>query len=422
MIQVVEPLARAARARWVAQVMPGEVAPNDHGEHEERAPYEVYPLELAPEHTERFYGGASNGALWPLLHDVGVPPRYSDADWRSYVEANERFADRAVQAARDRGTGRPVFLIHDYHLLLAPRLIRERSPQATVAQFLHVPWPRPETFLASPWAQALLDGMAGNDLVGLNAEAYAQSARALLAERGVEVEAFAAGIDAAALATQARSVEVEREQARLALELGDRRVVVSVDRSDYTKGIAERLRAIHLLLQRRPELRGRVVFVQIVSPSRTSIDEFAAVVDQARRLAHEINQACGDAGREPILLETERVSQAMLVALYGLADICVVSSLRDGMNLVAKEYVACRRQDDGCLVLSCQTGAAERLTEAVPVDPADTGGFAAALASALEMPIAEQRRRMGELRRRVLSENVYWWGARLFARIGELRP
>lgn len=288
-----------------------------------------------------------------------------------------------------------------------------------MAQFLHVPWPPPQTFLASPWAEALLDGLAGNVLLGLNAEVYARNARPLLEERGVKVEAFPAGIDAAGLASQARSPEVAHERARLARELGDRRVVLSIDRSDYSKGIPERLRAINLLLQRRPELHGRVVFVQIVSPSRTSIDEFAAVVEEARRLTCEINEAYGDAGWVPVLLETEHVSQAVLVALYGLADICAVSSLRDGMNLVAKEYVACR-QDDGCLVLSCRTGAAERLKEAVSVEPTDTEGFAAALAFALEMPIAEQRRRMGDLRRRVLSENVYWWGARLFARIGEL--
>jgi glycosyltransferase involved in cell wall biosynthesis len=201
---------------------------------------------------------------------------------------------------------------------------------------------------------------------------------------------------------------------------GEAPIVVSVDRSDYAKGIAARLAAIRRLLERRAELRGRVVFVQVVSPSRLELPEFAAVAAEARHLTGEINRLYGDAAWQPVRLHAERVPHRQILALYRLADACVVSSLRDGMNLVAKEYVACRGGDDGCLILSRHTGAAERMPEALLVDPTDVGGFADTLADALAGLRDGRCSGLRELRARVLAENVHWWGGAIFARIAGL--
>ncbi len=416
MLEVVEPLARAARMEWVAQVPPGGASEPEQGE-----PYRLHPLTLAPGCADAF-GAAANGALWPLLHDVGVAPRYSEAAWSGYVEANHRFAELAIAVAERRGHDAPVFFLQDYHLLLVSALLRRRFPRATIAQFLHVPWPAPEVLAASPWAAPICAGLAGNDLVGLNGERWAGHAAVALGPLGVRVEAFPAGIDAAGLASQAATPEVTAEVERLQAELraGERAIVVSVDRSDYSKGIAARLFAIQRLLERRADLRGRVVFVQVVSPSRLELEEFAAVSVEARRLAGEINRAHGDAAWQPIRLHAERVPHTRILALYRLADACVVSSLRDGMNLVAKEYVACRGGDDGCLILSRHTGAAERMTEALLVEPTDVGAFADALGEAVAGLLDGRRLGLRELRGRVLAENVYWWGAAIFARIAGL--
>ena len=434
MLEVVEPLARAARAEWVVQEQAGGAGELDAGE-----PYRLHEVTLEPGCAEAF-GAAANGALWPLLHDVGVAPRYAEAAWAGYVEANRRFAEVAIAVAERRGHEAPVFFLQDYHLLLVSERLRQRFPRATIAQFLHVPWPAPEVFAASPWAASIGAGLGGNDLLGVNGERWAAHAAASLASRaslaslapaGVRVEAFPAGIDAAGLASQAAAPEVTAEVERLRAELraGERAIVVSVDRSDYAKGIAARLEAIRRLLERRAELRGRVVFVQAVSPSRLELPEFAAVAAGARRLTDEINRRYGDAAWQPVRLLAERVPHRQILALYRLADACVVSSLRDGMNLVAKEYVACRGGDDGCLILSRHTGAAERMPEALLVDPTDVGGFADTLADALAGLLDGRRSGLRELpglpglrglRARVLTENVHWWGGAIFARIAGL--
>jgi trehalose-6-phosphate synthase len=422
MLEVVEPLARAARAAGVVQGQAGGAGELDEGE-----PYRLHALTLEPGCAAAF-GAAANGALWPLLHDVGVAPRYAEAAWSGYVEANHRFAERAIAVAERRGHEAPVFFLQDYHLLLVSELLRRRFPRATIAQFLHVPWPAPEVLAASPWAAPICAGLGGNDLVGLNSERWAGHAAAslapgaALARAGVRVEAFPAGIDAAGLASQAAAPEVTAELERLRAELraGERAIVVSVDRSDYAKGIAARLAAIRRLLERRAELRGRVVFVQVVSPSRLELPEFAAVAAEARHLTGEINRLYGDAAWQPVRLHAERVPHRQILALYRLADACVVSSLRDGMNLVAKEYVACRGGDDGCLILSRHTGAAERMPEALLVDPTDVGGFADTLADALAGLRDGRCSGLRELLARVLAENVHWWGGAIFARIAGL--
>ncbi len=385
---------------------------------------------LSHEEVERYYEGYANGVLWPLFHyaTARLPDALNDLD--AYEAVNERFAD-AIAARHRPGD---LVWIHDYQLMRVPALLRERVPDARIGFFLHIPFPSSEIFRSLPHRERLLEGLVGADLVGFHTAAYvrhfASSALRLLGAttevdrlrwRGREVRlgAFPMGIDAAAFDALARTEEVlalaERHRANGA------RLVVGVDRLDYTKGIPQRLLAFEALLRRHPELRGEVRLVQVAVPSRANVGAYRELRNEVDALVGRIHGEFATPSWSPIHYLYRGLSQPEIVALYRAADVLAVTPLRDGMNLVAKEFVASRPDGDGVLVLSELAGAAAEMSEAVLVNPYDVEAMADALHRALEMPQEERHTRMAFLRERVASHDVHWW-ARTFVAVLEKTP
>ncbi|HEX9049040.1 MAG TPA: bifunctional alpha,alpha-trehalose-phosphate synthase (UDP-forming)/trehalose-phosphatase [Anaeromyxobacter sp.] len=398
--------------------------------HRRLAALRLEALPLSAEEIARYYEGYANAVLWPLFHYAVA--RLPDAlgDLEAYEAVNARFAD-AIAARHRPGD---LVWIHDYQLMRVPALLRERVPDARIGFFLHIPFPSSEIFRALPHRERLLEGLLGADLVGFHTASYvrhfASSALRLLGAatevdrlrwhgREVRLGAFPMGIDAARFDALARSKEV---LAKVAPHRADgARLVVGVDRLDYTKGLPQRLLAFEALLRREPELRGRVRLVQVAVPSRENVGAYRDLRDEVDALVGRIHGEFATSTWSPIHYLHRGLPEADLVALYRAADVLAVTPLRDGMNLVAKEFVASRPDGDGVLVLSELAGAAAELSEAVLVNPYDVEAMADALHRALEMPPDERRTRMALLRERVASHDVHWW-ARTFVAALERVP
>jgi trehalose 6-phosphate synthase/phosphatase len=380
----------------------------------------IVPVHLSEDHVRRYYNGFANRVLWPLFHYLIDRVPVDAAGWDAYKEVNARFAD---VVAREYREGDMVW-VHDYQLMLVPAMLRERIPSAKIGFFLHIPFPSSEVFRILPWRREILRGLLGADLVGFHTFAYLrQFVGSLLHVDGVESDVdrvridnrevrlgvFPMGIDAQTFATAAQTDEVLADIAEIRRDAGARQILLGIDRLDYTKGIPRRLLAIERLLQRDPELRDRIRYVQVAVPSREDVDSY----QKFRRLVEEtvgrINGACGTLCSTPIHYLHRSVSMSELVALYSAADVMLVTPLRDGMNLVAKEFVACRTNDDGVLVLSEFAGAAAELCGAVVVNPYDVDAVADAIQRALVMSAEERRARMRKLRRRVHEHDVHSW-------------
>ncbi|WP_437668744.1 bifunctional alpha,alpha-trehalose-phosphate synthase (UDP-forming)/trehalose-phosphatase [Sorangium sp. So ce131] len=379
------------------------------------------PVHLGAAEQRRFYDGFSNGVLWPLFHYLLDKVNLdAELDWEAYQRVNERFAD--VVAAQ-YAPGDAIW-VHDYQLMLLPALLRRRLPGARIGFFLHVPFPSAEVFRILPWRQEILRGLLGADLLGFHTAAYrrnfAASAAHVLASdpdeaaiehdgRKVALGVHPISIDAAEIERLAGHPGVREEAARIRAEARGRRIVLGIDRLDYTKGIPRRLLAIERFLEREPELGEQVRFIQLAVPTRGASGAYA----DFRRVVHEmvgrINGQHGTTYATPIHFMHRALPVEQVVALYLAADVMLVTPLRDGMNLVAKEYVAARVDDDGALILSEFAGAAAELAEAITVNPYDIGSVAAAVKQALTMPRAEQQVRMAALRRRVAAHDVHVW-------------
>jgi trehalose 6-phosphate synthase len=375
-----------------------------------------------------YYGGFANEGLWPLCHVVDVRPRFRAEDWAAYKDVNGRFA--AAVHAELGPTDAPVF-IQDYHLALVAPGLRGLRPDARTALFWHIPWPSPDRLRICPWRRELLAGLLGNDLLAfqverdrdnfiraveeeLEAEVESESSRIFFNGRASTVVSVPIGVDYDRIQAIAADPSLHDEQRRLAamLDLRAEMIGIGVDRLDYTKGIPERIAAIDALMTRRPALRGRLTFVQIGVPSRSTLESYAAIEAEISVAVAAVNARHGLPGRPPVVAyHTTALSTSSLVALYRLAHFCVVSSLHDGMNLVAKEFVAARDDEDGVLVLSALAGAAQELTEALIINPYDVEGFAEALAAALDMPREERRARMRAQRRVVAGRDVFGWAS-----------
>jgi trehalose 6-phosphate synthase/phosphatase len=387
-------------------------------------------VSLSDAEVAAFYARFANGVLWPLLHDrIDQPAEWED--WRTYRAVNERFAD---VVARHLRPGDRVW-VHDYHLMLVPRLLRDRCPGAHVGFFLHTPFPDPESLGALPQRAALLDGLLGADVIGFHTPAYAARfgeavERTLgLARRGdgfddgerhVQVRACPMSVDVASFQARASDPRAAAEVARLRGAGGP--LLVGVDRLDYTKGIPERLAAFARLLERRPDLRGHARLVQLAVPSREEVPAYRALRADVERRVASINARFGTAAWTPVEYAYGSVDDVALSALYRAADVMVVTPLRDGMNLVAKEFVACREDENGVLILSELAGAAEELNEAVIVNPFDVEGIATEMQRALDMDVDERRRRMRALRHRVLGHDVGRWAETMVNAISAATP
>ncbi len=412
LVAALEPALCARGGTWVG--WPGaELRPGEHLSSGGKA-YRITPVHLTENDIQRYYHGFSNRTLWPLLHSFPALTRFDQRDFISYERVNDRFAETALAESKDTD----LVWVHDYHLMLAPRLIRQGRPDVRLGFFLHVPFPPYDIFRLLPWDRQLLRGMLACDLIGFHVHGYARNfidcverrlgARVdhenLLVEHGdrtIQVGAFPIGIDFErfeSLASAAPARVGRRE-----------RVVLGVDRLDYTKGIPHRIRAFERLLELHPRHRENVVLLQLAVPSRAQVEEYRELKREIDELVGRVNGRFATATWSPIRYLYRTLTPDRLAALYRDADVALITPLRDGMNLVAKEYVACQVGEPGVLVLSQLAGAAETMREAILVNPYDVDGTAEALHRALTMDEAERRSRMAALRRRERRDDVSTW-------------
>lgn len=377
-----------------------------------------------------------NGCLWPLCHIVYVRPHFVAEEWRAYQDVNRMFADAILEAAGDEPA---IVLLQDYHLALAAAELRARRRDLTIVLFWHVPWPNPEVFRIVPWKNEILEGLLACDLLGFHIryhgmnflETVGQELEALIdRERGsirrhgrtTFVRDYPISPDVAeiSLAAAGSGTPAAVRRIREELEIGDCRVILGVDRLDYTKGIPERLDAYGRMLERHPDLRGRVTMIQIAVPSRVDLPEYQALGKAVSEQVDQLNERFRGDGPKPVHLIFENLDFRELIPYYALADVMAVTSLHDGMNLVSKEYVAAKVGLDGVLVLSPFTGASRELEHAIQVSPYDTERLADALHRALTLPEEDRTRRMRALREVVASQNIYDWARKLLRDVRRL--
>lgn len=379
---------------------------------------------LSQSEVRRYYQGFANRALWPLCHYLLDRCDFQEQDWETYRRVNARFADAVAEESREGD----LVWIQDYHFCLAPKMVRERRRDGgPIAYFHHVPFPAAQVFRVLPWREDVLEGLLGADLVGFHTRNYANNfvtscadilgaqvdeaaGQVLYHGRSTQVGWFPIGIDVKAHEELARSEAVEARVAEIGKKVSGEKIILGVDRLDYTKGILERLYAFERLLERNPSYRGKVSLVQIAVPSRTAVEDYQTLKRRVDETVGRINGQYSRLGWTPVSYQYRGLPKEELVAQYRAADVALVTPLRDGMNLVAKEYVACRIHDDGVLVLSEFTGASEDLgRDSVLVNPYNINDVANALDFALKMDPEEQRTRMRRLRTRVAMRDIDWW-------------
>jgi len=443
LVTAVEPVMRACSGTWIAHGSGG--ADRDAVDADDRVlvppghkEYWLRRIWLTPQEEEGYYYGFANEGMWPLCHVAHVRPVFRESDWEAYKLVNQRFADAVVAEARGED---PVVLVQDYHFALLPSMIREKLPQATILTFWHIPWPNPESFGICPWRREILQGMLGSTILGFHTrfhcknfietvdrylEARIEHEHSTIAFGNKEtlVESYPISIEwpsEAEVATWAPAQECRR---RVVERLGlpaNACLALGVDRFDYTKGILERLNAVERLLEKRPEWVGRFVFVQVAAPTRSALDEYRNFQERIQHVTQRINQRFGSSHYQPVHLLAQHHEHDAVTELFRAADICVVTSLHDGMNLVCKEFVAARDDMQGVLILSRFAGAARELAEALIVNPYHVEETADALYRAATMPAAEQRERMASLRSTVREFNVFRWAGRMLADAGRWR-
>ena len=392
----------------------------------------IRSVHLSKDQIDRYYHRFSNGVLWPLLHYLIDRVPIDTIGWDAYREVNAAFADAVADVYADGD----LIWIHDYQLLLLPALLRERLPGARIGFFLHVPFPSSEVFRILPWRRELLQGLLGADLIGFHTFAYlrhfvasllhidgveANIDRVRVDDRDVALGVFPMGIDSGGFADLAADPAVAAAATTIRAEAGGRRILLGVDRLDYTKGIPRRLLAIERLLTSEPSLCDRIRYVQVAIPSRGGVESYRTFRHQVEETVGRINGACATLRSTPIHYVHRSVSPRELVSLYLAADVMLVTPLRDGMNLVAKEFAASRVDGDGVLVLSEFAGAAAELGDAVVVNPYDLDGVVSGIRRALDMPVDERRRRMRNLRARVSAYDVHAWAEAFIGRLATAR-
>jgi len=396
-------------------------------------PFDLRSIPLGPRLVAAYYHGFSNQTLWPLLHDLVHQPVIDGVWWEAYRTANELFADAAGPLEEERGPS--VLWVHDYHLMLLPGLLRRGVHRSPILFFLHTPFPAPELFARLPWRVELLEGMLGADVVGFHTALYrdnfVRTCARLLPNvtveghtirlpdgRAVRCTPHAISVDVEDLVQRVEQPAVRRRVTRLRDQFGQQTVMLGVDRLDYTKGILQRLRALELLLERRADLRGRLTLVQIAEPSRFEEPKYREIRVEVEQAVGRINGRFTDPGRAvPVLYMYRNIPLQRLVSYFLLADVCLVTPLKDGMNLVAKEYVVCQAaaSGDGVLVLSEFAGAAEELRQALLCNPFDEEGLSRRIEEALDMPPADRRERIQAMGRQVRRQDVFAWATSVLA-------
>jgi trehalose 6-phosphate synthase len=426
LVTALEPLLRRRRGAWIG--WPGVVDGDEEPIVEEDLT--LCPVRLSAEDVAEYYEGFSNATLWPLYHDVIVKPIYHRQWWNRYVDVNRRFAEATSRAAAQGAT----VWVQDYQLQLVPKMLRMLRPDLTIGFFLHIPFPPVELFMQMPWRTEITEGLLGADLVGFHLPGGAQNflilsrrlvgantsrasvgVRSRLGEvqigfRTVKVGAFPISIDSTTLDQKARDRSIRRRAREIRAELGNpRKILLGVDRLDYTKGIDVRLKAFSELLAEGRVKRDDTVLVQLATPSRERVESYQILRADVERQVGHINGEYGEVGHPVVDYLHRPVPRDELIAFFVASDVMLVTPLRDGMNLVAKEYVACRSDLGGALVLSEFTGAAAELRQAYLTNPHDLDGVKDVIEAALNQDPAEGRRRMRALRRQVLTHDVDRW-------------
>jgi trehalose-6-phosphate synthase len=434
LITALEPVMLACSGTWIAHGSGSAdrdvVDKNDHvSVPPGRDNYQIRRVWLSEAEENGYYFGFSNEGLWPLCHIAHTRPVFRPPDWEHYVAVNRKFARAIIEEAK---TEDPVVLVQDYHFALLPAMIRERLPDATIITFWHIPWPNPEAFGICPWADQILTGMLGSSILGFHTRFHCNNFLDTV-DRYLEarVDRETNGVTHLGTRTSVKRYPISIDWPPASLEnvpppgdcrkwlrerhslAADTRIAVGVDRLDYTKGILERFLALERLIELEPEWAGKLTLLQIGAPSRASIPEYRMFVERVEAEAARINARFGNSGYSPIILRLENVGSSEVNRYYRGADTCIVSSLHDGMNLVAKEFVAARDDEQGVLILSEFTGASRELAEALIINPYNMDQFAAALRVALTMPAGEQRDRMRSMRSLIQEFNVYRWAGRM---------
>ncbi|MGH3553621.1 MAG: alpha,alpha-trehalose-phosphate synthase (UDP-forming) [Mycobacterium sp.] len=439
LVTALEPLLRRRRGAWVgwAGIVDADEEPIEAEE------LQLHPVRLSADDVAQYYEGFSNATLWPLYHDVIVKPIYHREWWERYVDVNRRFAEATSRAA---AAGATVW-VQDYQLQLVPKMLRELRPDLTIGFFLHIPFPPVELFMQMPWRTEIVEGLLGADLVGFHLPGGAQNflilSRRLVGantsrgsvgvrsrfgevqvdSRTVRVGAFPISIDAGDLDHKGRDRNIRRRAREIRAEIGNpRKILLGVDRLDYTKGIDVRLKAFAELLAEGRAKRDDTVLVQLATPSRERVESYQVLRNDIERQVGHINGEYGEVGHPVVHYLHRPVPRDELVAFFVAGDVMLVTPLRDGMNLVAKEYVACRSDLGGALVLSEFTGAAAELQQAYLVNPHDLEGVKDAIEAALDQPVEEGRRRMRALRRQVLAHDVDGWARSFLDALAEAHP
>ncbi|RTL61784.1 MAG: trehalose-6-phosphate synthase [Pseudonocardiaceae bacterium] len=432
LVTALEPMLRSREGAWVG--WPGladaEVEPLvEDG-------LQLHPVMLTADEVENYYEGFSNGTLWPLYHDVVAPPAFHRHWWRAYVRVNERFAEAVAEVAAQGAT----IWIQDYQLQLLPAALRALRPDLRIGFFLHIPFPPTELFLQLPWRREIVEGLLGADLVGFHTAGGARNFRSLalrlgdaqagsgrsevvVGDRKVKIGAFPISIDSAALDELAHDEDVRKRAAEIRADLGEpRRVLLGVDRLDYTKGIDVRLKAFHELLAEGTLAADDTVMIQLATPSRERVEHYQQMRDDIELTVGRINGEYARVGHPAVHYLHQALPRRELAAFFLAADVMLVTPLRDGMNLVAKEYVACRYDLGGALVLSEFAGAAVEMTQAYLVNPHDTDGIKATIAEAVNAPDDVNRKRMKALRRQVMTHDVDRWARSFLDALGLPAP
>ncbi|MFZ2650448.1 MAG: trehalose-6-phosphate synthase [Burkholderiaceae bacterium] len=443
LVTAVEPVMRACSGTWVAHGSGGAdrdvVDSHDRvGVPPGRNDYVLRRIWLSAEEEQGYYYGFANEGMWPLCHVAHVRPVFRESDWLQYRAVNQRFADAVVAEAHRED---PVVLVQDYHFALLPAMIRAKLPRATILTFWHIPWPNPESFGICPWRSEILQGMLGSTILGFHTrfhcknfietvdrylEARIEHEHSTISYQDKEtlVESYPISIEwpsAESIAAWPPVAECRRQVFQRLGLADDTVLAVGIDRFDYTKGILERLHAVERLLEKRAEWVGRFVFFQVAAPTRSSLDEYRSFQERIERVTQRINERFGRPGYQPVHLLAQHHEHDAVNELFRAADMCVVTSLHDGMNLVCKEFVAARDDERGVLILSRFAGAAREMPEALIVNPYHVEETADALHRAATMPAAEQRERMASLRTSVRDFNVFRWAGRMLADAGRFR-
>jgi len=449
LVTAIEPVLRACDGVWVASGSGNADAQNVDQFDRLRVPpddprYTLRRVWLSEEEESHYYDGFANEGLWPLCHIAHTRPIFRASDWEAYQQVNAKFANALLNEMKDSES--PLVFVQDYHFALLPRLVKTARPDARVAIFWHIPWPNPEAFGICPWQAQLLDGLLGADLIGfhipLHCNNFLSTVDRVLESRTdrehmtarrhghttmVRPYPVSVAFDGTPLALRpidsTSDDERAAERVNLLAEFGVRAdsLALGVDRLDYTKGILERLLAVEELIEDHPWYRERLTMVQIAAPSRTRIPSYADLKRRVEDEVRRINLRYQTAHWKPIVLIDRHCNHEEVTRWYRAADVCLVTALHDGMNLVAKEFVASRNDDDGVLVLSKFTGAAVELRDALIVNPYDIAGVAEAIHRGLDMPRAERRERMQQLRRQVMEHNIYRWAALVLGDLREVR-